>query len=96
MDQSNDIGETAAASDQFVKRYLMVLGFLILAGIAYWTANLDSRVGEINLAQIIGEIGPILDRAVDVAVVKNDVGRFATEFQRQFFARAGGRPAGAF
>jgi hypothetical protein len=48
MTQPNDSSEAAGASDQFLKRYLMVLGFLILAGLAYWAANLDSRVGEIN------------------------------------------------
>ena len=48
MAQSNDSGEAAGTSDRFLKRYLMVLGFLILAGLAYWASNLDSRVGELN------------------------------------------------
>jgi hypothetical protein len=47
MESSTDT-EAPTAPDPFLKRYLMVLGLLALAGLAYWISNRDHRVEELN------------------------------------------------
>jgi hypothetical protein len=46
--ESPDSEERSRSGDSFLKRYLTILGLLILAGAAYWVSNLDARVGELN------------------------------------------------
>jgi hypothetical protein len=46
--QSSDIQDKGQTADPFLKRYLTILGLLILAGAVYWVSILDARVGEIN------------------------------------------------
>jgi hypothetical protein len=47
MDPSTDT-EDPTAPDPFLKRYLMVVGLLALAGLVYWISNQDQRVEELN------------------------------------------------
>lgn len=48
MEPIEDNNPAAGSGDPFLKRYLLVLGLLVLAGIAYYLSNLDARVDEIN------------------------------------------------
>jgi hypothetical protein len=47
MEQSSET-DAAPGVDPFLRRYLIILGCLILAGLAYWLSGQDERVSEIN------------------------------------------------
>ncbi len=47
MEQA-DTTASPPGADPFLRRYLMILGFLLLAGLVYWAAGRDERVGELN------------------------------------------------
>ena len=50
MESKEDSSQPARKGDPFVRRYLMVMGLLMLAGLTYYLSNLDQRVEEINAA----------------------------------------------
>jgi hypothetical protein len=47
MEQSSDT-QAAPGVDPFLRRYLIILGCLLLAGLVYWLSGQDERVSEIN------------------------------------------------
>ena len=54
MTDTPDDSEVQRPVDPFLRRYLVVMGLLVLAAVAYWVANADERVSELNKTALPG------------------------------------------
>ena len=49
IDDPLDETSSPSANNGFVRRYLMVLGLLLLTGVAYWASGVDERAEQLNV-----------------------------------------------